>query len=114
MHARHLLQDDLVRCVGNRTGQWLQDQMEKQGGDKSNLQPFIVSMRAEIESALLANDTLKAGFAQLFLSGALSTLDHDSVEVSQRPLLGWLQPQHVDRMQQLSLHPGCLARSLSN
>ena len=55
--------------------------MEKSGADKSGLQPFIVSMRAEIEAALHAEDTLKAGFAQLFLSGALSTLDVKSFEV---------------------------------
>lgn len=55
--------------------------MEKSGADKSGLQPFIASMRAEIEAALHAEDTLKAGFAQLFLSGALSTLDHESFEV---------------------------------
>ena len=87
--------------------------MEKQGAEKSHLQPFIESMRAEIESALLAKDTLKAGFAQLFLSGALSTLDHDSVEVSQEPLLGWLQLQLANRMQQSPLLPGCHAWGLS-
>ncbi|KAK9844362.1 hypothetical protein WJX74_001313 [Apatococcus lobatus] len=60
--------------------QTFQSQMEKYGADKTGLQPFIVSMRAEIESALHAEDTLKAGFAQLFLSGALSSLDNEQFE----------------------------------
>ncbi len=42
---------------------------------KSGRQPFIDSMRAEIESAMSAKNTLKAGYAQLFLSGALHSLD---------------------------------------
>ena len=55
--------------------------MEKCGPEKSGLQPFIASMRAELGSAVKAGDDLKAGFAHLFLSGALHALDPDSFEV---------------------------------
>ncbi|KAK9868250.1 hypothetical protein WJX84_010877 [Apatococcus fuscideae] len=60
--------------------QAFQDEMEKCGPEKSGLQPFIASMRAELGSAVKAGDDLKAGFAHLFLSGALHALDPDSFE----------------------------------
>ena len=66
----------------------LQDQMEaehKKSG-KSGRQPFIDAMRAEIAAAMEAEDLLKAGYAQFYLSGALHSLDPDSFEVRGPPL----------------------------